>query len=179
MCSHIWEQTECRQSRTLKYFHWTEMAESWASPIPLIYPWGTKVDRAGLGLEPLYPDSSANVLSARTPVWPQTALCCVALNLVGHLALMLSKKSGEWSALFSLLMELSSFSVKIQLNSFSKWSILHSKDAQWASLTGNSVSSNRDHGACQQSPCETGMHPASEKESWAQIPWETGAPCWV
>lgn len=108
MCSHIWEPTEYRQSHALKYFHWTQMAEPWASPIPLIYPWGTKVDGAGLGLEPLYPDSSANILSAHTPAWPQTALCCVALNLVGHLALMLSKKSGEWSALFSLLMELSS-----------------------------------------------------------------------
>lgn len=51
---------------------------------------------------------------------------------------------------------LSSFSVRNQANSFSKWGILHSEARQWVPFTGHSVSSNRDHGACQQSACETG-----------------------
>ena len=71
---------------------------------------------------------------------------------------------------------LSAFSVKNQLNSFSKWGILHSEDTQWASFTGNSVSSNRDRGACQQSPCETGRHLASEHEPCSLTAGETGTP---
>lgn len=51
---------------------------------------------------------------------------------------------------------LSSFSVRNLANSFSKWGILHSEARQWIPFTGHSVSSNRDHGACQQSACETG-----------------------
>lgn len=51
---------------------------------------------------------------------------------------------------------LSSFSVRNQANSFSKWGILHSEARQWVPFTGHSVSSNRDHGDCQQSACETG-----------------------
>lgn len=51
---------------------------------------------------------------------------------------------------------LSSFSVRNLANSFSKWGILHSEARQWLPFTGHSVSSNRDHGACQQSACETG-----------------------
>lgn len=51
---------------------------------------------------------------------------------------------------------LSSFSVRNLANSFSKWGILHSEARQWLPFTGYSVSSNRDHGACQQSACETG-----------------------
>lgn len=71
---------------------------------------------------------------------------------------------------------LSSFSVKKQLNSFFKWGILHSEDTQWASFTGNSVSSNRDRGACQQSPPETGRHLASEHEPCSLTAGETGTP---
>ena len=51
---------------------------------------------------------------------------------------------------------LSSFSVRNQANSFSKWGILHSEARQWVPFTDRSVSSNRDHGDCQQSACETG-----------------------
>lgn len=51
---------------------------------------------------------------------------------------------------------LSSFSVRNLANSFSKWGILHSEARQWIPFTGHSVSSNRDHGACQQSACEIG-----------------------
>lgn len=51
---------------------------------------------------------------------------------------------------------LSSFSVRNQANSFSKWGILHSEARQWVPFTGHSVSSNRDHGDCQQAACETG-----------------------
>lgn len=59
------------------------------------------------------------------------------------------------SIVLSLLL-LSSFSVRNQANSFSKWGILHSEARQWVPFTGHSVSSNRDHGDCQQSACETG-----------------------
>lgn len=41
---------------------------------------------AGLGLE-----LQLRSVSFCLPVWPWLALCCVALNLVGHWALMLSK----------------------------------------------------------------------------------------
>ena len=111
-----------------------------------------------LGLVPLCPFSLTTALPPHTPGWPEPTPCCVAFHLVGHLALMLSKNlvNDQHCSLCSL--GLSSFSVKNQLNSFSKWGILHSEDTQWASFTSNSVSSNRGHGACQQSPCETGMH---------------------
>lgn len=80
----------------------------------------------GLGLEPL--DSvriPQIVLPLLVPVWHQPLPGCVALNLVGQPALMLSKNQENDLHCSRFSPGLSSFSVKTQLNSFSKWGILH------------------------------------------------------
>lgn len=103
----------------------------------------------GLGLGPLSPILTPQPqwpLPGFTPVWPQPTLCRVVLNLVDHPILMLSKNQVNDLHCSRFSPGLPSFSVKNQLNSFSKWGILHGEDAQWASFTGGSVSSNRDRG---------------------------------